>query len=68
MRYVFGDCPLDTEIYVVQRTGLTIPLRLKVFQVLHDSGAIATMWSPNRSCRSRCGPTNASAMLRWKAS
>ena len=35
MRYVFGDCTLDTEIYVVQRTGLTIPLRLKVFQVLH---------------------------------
>src|SRR4029450_4670498 len=35
MRYVFGDCTLDTELYVVQRTGLTIPLRLKVFQVLH---------------------------------
>src|SRR5262249_16640771 len=26
---------LDTESYVVQRTGLTIPLRPKVFQVLH---------------------------------
>jgi class 3 adenylate cyclase len=35
MRYVFGDCTLDTELYVVQRTGLTIPLRHKVFQVLH---------------------------------
>jgi DNA-binding winged helix-turn-helix (wHTH) protein len=35
MRYVFGDCTLDTESYVVQRTGLTLPLRLKVFQVLH---------------------------------
>jgi DNA-binding winged helix-turn-helix (wHTH) protein len=35
MRYVFGDCTLDTELYVVQRTGLTIPLRPKVFQVLH---------------------------------
>jgi class 3 adenylate cyclase len=35
MRYVFGDCTLDTESYVVQRTGLAIPLRLKVFQVLH---------------------------------
>src|SRR5215813_14383643 len=35
MWYVFGDCTLDTELYVVQRTGLTIPLRLKVFQVLH---------------------------------
>ena len=35
MRYVFGDCMLDTELYVVQRTELTIPLRPKVFQVLH---------------------------------
>src|SRR5215510_6587499 len=35
MRYVFGDCTLDTELYVVQRTELTIPLRPKVFQVLH---------------------------------
>jgi DNA-binding winged helix-turn-helix (wHTH) protein len=35
MRYIFGDCTLDTELYVVQRTGLTIPLRLKVFQVLY---------------------------------
>jgi class 3 adenylate cyclase/predicted ATPase len=35
MWYVFGDCTLDTELYVVQRTGLTIPLRPKVFQVLH---------------------------------
>src|SRR5215813_7974088 len=35
MRYVFGDCTLDTELYIVQRTELTIPLRPKVFQVLH---------------------------------
>src|ERR1043166_4367458 len=35
MRYVFGDCTLDTELYVVQRPELTIPLRPKVFQVLH---------------------------------
>jgi hypothetical protein len=35
MRYVFGDCTLDTEIYVVQRADQTIPMRLKVFQVLY---------------------------------
>jgi DNA-binding winged helix-turn-helix (wHTH) protein len=35
MRYVFGDCTLDTESYVVQRAAQTIPLRPKVFQVLY---------------------------------
>lgn len=35
MRYVFGDCTLDTESYSVQRAAQTIPLRHKVFQVLH---------------------------------
>jgi predicted ATPase/DNA-binding winged helix-turn-helix (wHTH) protein len=35
MRYVFGDCMLDTESYVVQRAAQTIPLRPKVFQVLY---------------------------------
>jgi hypothetical protein len=43
MRYIFGDCTLDTELYVVQRTGLTIPLRLKVFRCCTISCAIATV-------------------------
>jgi class 3 adenylate cyclase/predicted ATPase len=35
MHYVFGDCTLDTQLYVLHRAGRTIPLRSKVFQVLH---------------------------------
>lgn len=34
MRYVFGDCTLDTERYELRRAGVWIPLRPKVFQLL----------------------------------
>ncbi|MGI9332968.1 MAG: ATP-binding protein, partial [Gammaproteobacteria bacterium] len=34
MRYGFGDCELDTQLYVLRRQGQTIPLRPKVFQLL----------------------------------
>jgi len=34
MRYVFGDCRLDTERYELHRAGMRIPLRPKVFQLL----------------------------------
>jgi len=34
MRYVFGDCSLDTQRYVLHRAGQPIRLRPKVFQVL----------------------------------
>lgn len=34
MRYVFGDCVLDTECYELHRAGVRIPLRRKVFQLL----------------------------------
>jgi class 3 adenylate cyclase/predicted ATPase len=35
MRYVFGDCTLDTQLYVLHRAGQTMHLRSKVYQVLH---------------------------------
>jgi DNA-binding winged helix-turn-helix (wHTH) protein len=35
MHYVFGDCTLDTQLYVLHRAGRPLPLRAKVFQVLH---------------------------------
>ena len=35
MRYGFGDCALDTELYVLQRGDQTLYLRSKVFQVLY---------------------------------
>jgi class 3 adenylate cyclase/tetratricopeptide (TPR) repeat protein len=35
MRYVFGECTLDTEQYVLTRAGRALPLQPKVFQVLH---------------------------------
>jgi predicted ATPase/DNA-binding winged helix-turn-helix (wHTH) protein len=35
MRYLFGDCLLDTEQYALQRGSQSLPLRAKVFQVLH---------------------------------
>ena len=34
MRYVFGDCILDTQRYELRRAGTRIALRPKVFQVL----------------------------------
>jgi DNA-binding winged helix-turn-helix (wHTH) protein len=34
MRYVFGDCTLDTEYYELHRAGVRIPVRPKVFQLL----------------------------------
>jgi DNA-binding winged helix-turn-helix (wHTH) protein len=34
MHYVFGDCVLDTERYVLHRAGQPVRLRPKVFQVL----------------------------------
>ena len=34
MRYVFGDCTLDTQQYELCRAGTHVPLRPKVFQVL----------------------------------
>ena len=34
MRYVFGDCTLDTERYELHRAGVRIPVRSKVFQLL----------------------------------
>jgi class 3 adenylate cyclase/DNA-binding winged helix-turn-helix (wHTH) protein len=34
MRYVFGNCILDTQRYELRRAGTRIPLRPKVFQVL----------------------------------
>ena len=33
-RYVFADCVLDTQAYVLCRAGLPIPLRPKVFHAL----------------------------------
>jgi DNA-binding winged helix-turn-helix (wHTH) protein len=33
MRYVFGDCILDTERYLLHRAGQPVRLRPKVFQV-----------------------------------
>ena len=35
MRYVFGDCLFDTQLYVLHRAGQTHTLRPKVFEVLH---------------------------------
>jgi DNA-binding winged helix-turn-helix (wHTH) protein/tetratricopeptide (TPR) repeat protein len=34
MRYIFGDCILDTERYELLRASVRIPLRPKVFQLL----------------------------------
>lgn len=34
MMYVFGDCILDTQLYVLRRAGREVRLRPKVFQVL----------------------------------
>ena len=34
MRYVFGDCTLDTERFELQRAGVRLPLRPKLFQLL----------------------------------
>jgi hypothetical protein len=34
MRYVFGDCTLDTERYELQRAGVCIPLRPKLFTLV----------------------------------
>jgi TolB-like protein/DNA-binding winged helix-turn-helix (wHTH) protein len=33
MKYVFGDCELDTSLYTLQRAGQTTRLRPKVFRV-----------------------------------
>ena len=35
MRYLFGECTLDTEQYVLYRADHALPLQPKVFQVLH---------------------------------
>jgi DNA-binding winged helix-turn-helix (wHTH) protein len=34
MLYIFGECTLDTQRYVVFRAGVPIPLRRKAFQIL----------------------------------
>jgi DNA-binding winged helix-turn-helix (wHTH) protein len=34
MRYVFGDCTLDTKRYELYRAGVRIPVRPKIFQLL----------------------------------
>lgn len=34
MRYVFGDCILDTECYELRRAGVRVPVRPKVLQLL----------------------------------
>src|SRR6266478_7561237 len=34
MRYLFADCLLDTQCYLLRRAGQSIRLRPKVFQVL----------------------------------
>src|SRR5262245_60341627 len=34
MRYLFADCLLDTQCYLLRRAGQSIPLRPKVFQAL----------------------------------
>jgi class 3 adenylate cyclase len=34
VRYVFGDCTLDTERYELHRAGVRIPVRPKIFQLL----------------------------------
>jgi len=34
MRYLFADCLLDTQCYLLRRAGQSIPLRPKVFHVL----------------------------------
>ena len=34
MRYVFADCLLDSQLYMLYRAGLAIPLRPKAFHVL----------------------------------
>src|SRR5438128_862794 len=34
MRYLFADCLLDTQCYLLRRAGQSIQLRPKVFQVL----------------------------------
>jgi DNA-binding winged helix-turn-helix (wHTH) protein len=34
MRYVFGDCTLDTQRYELRQGGTRVPLRPRVFQVL----------------------------------
>jgi DNA-binding winged helix-turn-helix (wHTH) protein len=34
MRYIFGNCVLDTTLYVLHRAGQPVRLRPKVFQVL----------------------------------
>ena len=34
MRYMFGDCTLDTERYELHPAGVRIPVRSKVFQLL----------------------------------
>jgi hypothetical protein len=32
--YAFADCRLDTQVYLLDRAGLAIPLRPKVFHAL----------------------------------
>ena len=35
MRYLFADCLLDTQLYILSRAGMAISLQPKVFQALH---------------------------------
>jgi DNA-binding winged helix-turn-helix (wHTH) protein len=34
MFYIFGDCELDTDLYILRRAGQVVHLSPKVFQVL----------------------------------
>jgi hypothetical protein len=66
MRYVFGDCVLDTTRYVLYRAEQPVRLRPKVFCSFLCSPS-ASAWSASRSCASRSGTASTSVTRPWRA-
>jgi hypothetical protein len=52
MRYVFGGCTLDTELYELYWVGMWVPLRPKVFQLLAYLSMLCR-FSCSHGCRIR---------------
>ena len=67
MIYAFADCVLDTHFYMVARARQSLPLRPKVFQLLHYLLEHRDRIIPGTSCVRRSGRSNLSATQRWTA-
>jgi hypothetical protein len=68
MPYLFGDYTLDTRRCELRPASRRIPLRPKVFDVLHSLIARHDRVSPNRNSSSICGPSSSSVTLRRSVS